>query len=98
MARVLCAWEYGGDLGHVRRIVPLAHELRKMGHEVTMAFRDSSFIESARAEGFETFIAPLLKIQREMNPSPLNFSDVLLNLGFRDARGIAGALRAWRSM
>ena len=69
-----------------------------MGHEVTMAFRDSSFIESARAEGFETFIAPLLKIQREMNPSPLNFSDVLLNLGFRDARGIAGALRAWQSM
>ena len=98
MARVLCAWEYGGDLGHVRRIVPIAHELRKMGHEVTMAFRDSSFIESVRAEGFETFIAPLLKIQREMNPSPLNFSDVLLNLGFRDARGIAGALRAWQSM
>lgn len=98
MARILCAWEYGGDLGHVRRIVPIAHELRRIGHEVTMAFRDSAFIESARAEGFETFIAPLLKLQREMNPSPLNFSDVLLNLGFRDPRGVAGALRAWQSL
>jgi UDP:flavonoid glycosyltransferase YjiC (YdhE family) len=30
-----------------------------------------------------------------VNPSPLNFSDVLLNLGFDDRRGLAGALRAW---
>jgi UDP:flavonoid glycosyltransferase YjiC (YdhE family) len=98
MARILCAWEYGGDLGHVRRIVPIAQHLRGLGHEVTMAFRDSAFIESARAEGFETFIAPLLKLQPEMNPSPLNYSDVLLNLGYRDVRGVAGALRAWQSL
>jgi UDP:flavonoid glycosyltransferase YjiC (YdhE family) len=98
MARVLCAWEFGGDLGHVRRVIPIAHELRAMGHEVTLAFRDSSFIENGRAQGFETFIAPLLNTQREMSPSPLNFSDILLNIGYGDVRGVAGALRAWQSM
>lgn len=69
-----------------------------MGHEVTLAFRDSAFLENGRAEGFETFIAPLLHTQREMSPSPLNFSDILLNIGYGDVRGVAGALRAWRSM
>ena len=98
MARVLCVWEFGGDLGHVRRLVPIARELRAMGHEITLAFRDSAFVENARAEGFETFIAPLLNAKREVNPSPLNFCDVLLNLGFQEPRGVAGALRAWESM
>jgi UDP:flavonoid glycosyltransferase YjiC (YdhE family) len=98
MARVLCAWEFGGDLGHVRRVIPIAHELRAMGHEVTLVFRDSSFLENGRAQGFETFIAPLLNTQREMSPSPLNFSDILLNIGYGDVRGLAGALRAWQSM
>ncbi|HEY4998771.1 MAG TPA: nucleotide disphospho-sugar-binding domain-containing protein [Usitatibacter sp.] len=97
MARVLCAWEFGGDLGHVRRLVPIAVELRAMGHEVAVAFRDSAYLEMARAEGFESFIAPLLRAPRTVSPSPLNFSDVLLNLGFDDRRGLAGALRAWRS-
>src|SRR5471030_2903727 len=97
MARVLCACEFGGDLGHVRRLVPVAIELRAMGHEVTVAFRDSAYLEIARAEGLESFIAPLLRAPRMVNPSPVNFSDVLLNLGFDDRLGLAGALRAWRS-
>jgi len=98
VARVLIAWEFGGDLGHVRRIVPIARELRAMGHEVCLAFRNSAFIDLARAEGFDTFIAPLHHAPAQMSPSPLNFSDLLLNLGFHDPRGVAGALRAWRSM
>ena len=98
MARVLCAWEFGGDLGHVRRLIPIARELRAMGHEVTTAFRDSSFTEYAYSEGFETFIAPLLRVQPQVNPSPLNFSDVLLNLGFQDVNGLSGAMVAWNCL
>jgi UDP:flavonoid glycosyltransferase YjiC (YdhE family) len=98
MARVLCAWEFGGDLGHVRRLIPIAVELRALGHEVAVAFRDSAFLDMARAEGFEAFLAPLLRTPRIVNPSPLNFSDVLLNLGFDDRLGMAGALRGWRSL
>ncbi|MEP7068964.1 MAG: nucleotide disphospho-sugar-binding domain-containing protein [Usitatibacter sp.] len=97
MARVLCAWEFGGDLGHIRRLIPIALELRASGHEVCVAFRDSAFLESARAEGFEAFIAPLLRAPRMASQSPLSFSDILLNLGYDDARSLAGALRAWRS-
>lgn len=97
MARVLCAWEFGGDLGHIRRLIPIARELRAMGHDVVFALRDSSFLETARAQGFETFIAPLLRAPRTVNPSPVSFPDILSNLGFDDRLGLAGALRAWRS-
>src|SRR5260221_3751529 len=98
MARVLCAWEFGGDLGHVRRLIPIAVEWRAGGHDVAVALRDSAFLEMTRAAGFETFIAPLLRTPPAVTPSPLNFSDVLLNLGFDDRRGLAGALRAWRCL
>jgi UDP:flavonoid glycosyltransferase YjiC (YdhE family) len=98
MARVFCAWEFGGDLGHIRRLIPVAARLRAMGHEVSVAFRDSAHLESARAQGFETFIAPLLRAPAMANPSPQSFPDILLNLGFDDRRGLSGALRAWDSL
>ena len=75
----------------------MARDVRALGHEVFAAFRDSSYTDAARREGIETFIAPLLRTPSQINPSPLNFSDVLLNLGFHDPKGLAGALWAWRS-
>lgn len=97
MARVLCAWELGSGLGHVGRLIPIARELRELGHEVVMMLRDSAYIHLVRSEGFETLAAPLLQQPREANPSPLNPSDILLNLGYDDARSLHGALRAWHS-
>jgi len=98
MARVLFAWELGLGLGHVRRIFPIAREVRALGHEVSVALRDSAFLDSAHGEGFEAFAAPILRPPANVNPSPLNHSDVLLNLGFDDVRAVHGALRGWRSL
>lgn len=98
MARILCAWEFGEGLGHVRRLLPIARELRSMGHAVTVAVRDSLYIDRSAAEGFETFAAPLLRAPRQVSPAPLNLSDILLNLGFHDARALGGVLRAWQSL
>ncbi len=98
MARVLCAWEFGGDLGHVRRLIPIARELRAMGHSIVFAIRDSAYLNGVLTEGFEALLAPLLRVPAAVTVSPLNFSDILLNLGFDDWRGLHGALRAWRSM
>src|ERR1700757_4139897 len=98
MARVLCAWEFGGDLGHVRRLLPIARELRAAGHEIFIALRDSAYLEIGRREGFDTFIAPMLRAPAMVSPSPVNFSDVLLQLGFDDVFGVRGALDAWSSL
>ena len=98
MARVLCAWEFGGDLGHVRRWMPIARELRSMGHEPLLVFRDIAPLGEAARESFDGLQAPLLRMPARQNPSPLNASDILLNLGYDDPPGLAGALRAWLSL
>lgn len=98
MARVLCAWELGSGLGHLGRLIPVARELRGMGHEVVMVLRDTSVMDVTRSEGFQTLAAPLLQSRAEKNPSPLNLPDVLLNLGYDDSRALHGALRGWQSM
>jgi UDP:flavonoid glycosyltransferase YjiC (YdhE family) len=95
VARVLLAWEFGGDLGHVRRAIGIARRLLGRGHEPTLAFGDLGSLALAEENGIEAVQAPLLPRPRSPNPSPLNASDILLNLGFEDAKALAGALRAW---
>lgn len=98
MARVLFAWEFGGDLGHASRLVPIARALRSLGHEPLFAFRDLALLGSLASEGFAWFAAPRLRPPAPANPSPLSATDILLNVGFVDAAGLAGALRAWQSL
>ena len=40
MARILFAWELGGDYGHLARLLPVAQALKAGGHEVVFAVRD----------------------------------------------------------
>jgi UDP:flavonoid glycosyltransferase YjiC (YdhE family) len=98
VARVLFAWEFGGDLGHASRLVPIARELRRLGHEPLFAFRDLTLLGAFAAEDFEWFAAPRLRLPPAPNASPLSSSDILLNLGYADAPGLSGALRAWLSL
>lgn len=98
MARILCAWEFGADLGHVRQLLPIARELRRLGHEAAFAFGDLAPLGAHAAEGFEWFQAPLTRLPPAQNPAPLSPSDVLLNLGYDDAAGLAGALAGWRAL
>ncbi len=98
MARILCAWEFGGDLGHVRRLLPIARELRRLGHEAAFVFRDLAPLGAHADEGFEWFQAPLVRLPPLQNASPLSPTDVLLNLGYADAAALTGALLGWRGL
>jgi UDP:flavonoid glycosyltransferase YjiC (YdhE family) len=97
MARVLLAWEFGGDLGHVRRLLPIAGQLRAQGHDTALALGDLSSLGS-HAAAMEIFQAPLLRPPSAPDLAPLSASDILLSLGYHDASSIAGALRAWFAM
>jgi UDP:flavonoid glycosyltransferase YjiC (YdhE family) len=97
MARVLLAWEFGGDLGHVRRLLPIAGQLRAQGHDTALALGDLSSL-GTHAAAMEIFQAPLLRPPSAPDAAPLSASDILLSLGYHDASSIAGALRAWFAM
>ena len=98
MARILFAWELGGELGHARRSLQVARELRELGHATAFAFADLLYLASGGAEGCEWFQAPALQPLKKPNPSPLNASEILLNRGFGDPAALAGALRAWTGL
>lgn len=98
MPRVLLAWEFGGGLGHVRRSLAIAQQLRDRGHEPLLAFADLGPLGSLDTRGIGWAQAPALARPEFPDPSPLNASDILLNLGFSDAASVAGALRGWSSL
>lgn len=98
MARALFAWELGGDLGHARRSIEVARALRGRGHEIAFAFADLTPLAPLAREHVEWFQAPVLAPSRTPTRSPLNASAILLNRGFGDAVGLAGALRAWKGL
>jgi len=97
VARVLCAWEYGGDLGHVQRLTALAVALHEAGHEPALAFSNLQHA-GATARGFRCYAAPLTAGADRPNLEPASLARVLLDLGFHDAGGIESSSRAWLSL
>jgi len=37
MANILCAWEFGGGLGHLLQLIPVAENLAEAGHNILLA-------------------------------------------------------------
>jgi len=97
VARVLCAWEYGGDLGHVQRLTALAVALRDAGHESALALSNLQHA-GATARGFRCYAAPLTAGVDRPDLQPASLARVLLDLGFHDAVGIEAPIRAWLSL
>ena len=95
MARAFFAWELGGDLGHARRTLEVARELRALGHETAFAFLDLVALGGAGGASLEWFQAPIVAPARTPSHAPLNPSEILLNRGWGDAAGLTGALRGW---
>jgi UDP:flavonoid glycosyltransferase YjiC (YdhE family) len=98
LARALLALEFGGDLGHARRAVAIARQLRELGHEAAFALPDLAAVSAEDVANVRCVPTPLLRMPDTLDPSPLNASDVLLNLGYGDADALAGALSAWASL
>lgn len=98
MARVLIAWEFGRNLGHIARDLPLARACRDAGHEVVWAVRDLRGVARELAgEDFALLQAPLLRHGR-VNAPPVSFADMLLREGYEDAEGLLAVLRGWTSL
>ena len=98
MARVLIAWEFGRNLGHIARDLPLARACRDAGHEVIWAVRDlRGAARELAGEGFALLQAPLLR-SGQVNAPPINFADMLLREGYEDAAGLLPVLQAWHAL
>lgn len=96
MSRILLTWELGGNLGHLWRYLPVAHQLRQRGHRVLFAlidhgrFRDRlavAEIDSVQAPNFLDHAAASLEL--------LNYADILAANGFGAPEPLERLMAGW---
>jgi len=96
LARILYVWELGGGLGHLTTGLPLAQTYRKLGHEVGFVVKHIASADTVVNGQFNIYQAP-----RWTGPpapegfKPVSFAEILLQLGFADARALGSMVRAW---
>ncbi|MBI1733485.1 MAG: hypothetical protein HYR49_12070 [Gammaproteobacteria bacterium] len=98
MARILFAWELGKGFGHLAPYIDLVDRLQKRGHQVVFATRDVGNTERLfGSKGVVALQAPIM-MHNVANPYRIqyNFSHLLHNIGFAEARSIFGLVKAWR--
>ena len=99
MARVLICWEMGNGLAYIEGLGAAGRAFKKAGHEVQYALRDLSHAERVLGGKFTFHQAPTQVLPGGMPlPNPMTFADVLINLGFGDARTVTARVRAWRAL
>jgi UDP:flavonoid glycosyltransferase YjiC (YdhE family) len=98
MARILFVWELGKGFGHLAPYIDLVDGLQKRGHQVVFATRDVGNTEKLfGSKGVVALQAPIM-MHNVANPYRVqyNFSHLLHNIGFAEARSIFGLVKAWR--
>lgn len=99
MARILLAWEMGGDYGHLMRFRTLAHELARRGHEPILALRELTHVEAVlKDEPLPVYQAPVWFAHVSGLPPPIGFAETLMRIGFLHASSLTGICRAWRTL
>ena len=99
MARYAFIWELGGAYGHLGRMIPVARELQRRGHEVVFIIRE--LIEAERLlapHGLRWFQAPLWLGRVMKLPDPLSHAELLMGFGFLDPPALLSICRAWRNL
>ena len=99
MARIVFAWELGGEFGHAMACNALARQLHLRGHRIAFAFRELyqlSFLTDT--EPYEVYQAPVSVREGEGAPTPVSFADILAGCGYDSADHLAGLLGGWLAL
>lgn len=99
MGRILFAWELGSNFGHLARDLRVAEQLRRVGHEVLFAVRDTRIAsEILVPHGFPFVQAPISSPSIRLVRPLASYAEILLAEGWGDRTGLLGRLSAWRAL
>lgn len=100
MAKVLLAWELGGNYGHLVALRALARELRRQGHACTFAVRDLGSAQGFLDPALGPLVQAPVRLTRGRNRvrRQLSYASLLHNIGFNDPVELAGRIQAWRTL
>ena len=100
--KVLFTWELGAGLGHLTREAPVALALRRRGHQVMFAVRDTRTAEAVLSRDEIAFLqAPIPVLAR---PVPYviesfpGYASILAAGGFGEVDSLHGLFAAWRHL
>lgn len=99
MARVLCVWELGAELGHISKLrLPMAIALEE-GHQVFLAARELRRVKLILGDMPITYFQAPLK-HRDLRPEPIHqsFGQMLAHQCFGNVDETEILLRAWGSL
>ncbi|HXF79609.1 MAG TPA: nucleotide disphospho-sugar-binding domain-containing protein [Usitatibacter sp.] len=99
MARILFAWELGGELGHAMADNALAAALRARGHRIAFAFRELKplgYLDDCAAH--DVFQAPISLTEGKDAGLPFTFADLLSGCGYNRVSHVAGLLGGWLAL
>lgn len=100
MANILLTWELGGGLGHLTLLKPIAAELLRRGHTVSVALR---ILNQARRLFGDLDVTYWQSPFRHSDAaslmnSPATFGQLLATIGFGDHGQLTATSAAWRSL
>lgn len=100
MAKVLLAWELGGNYGHLVALRALARELKRQGHDCTFAVRDLGSAQAFLDPALGPLVQAPVRLTQGRNRvrRQLSYASLLHNIGFNDPVELAGRLQAWRTL
>jgi len=99
MSRIFVSWELGANFGHLTRLMPIAVQLRQLGHELFFAVRDTGVAAALlEQQGFPFTQAPFWHGRACLSAPPVNYAELLIAEGYCQQDGLSGMLRSWLSL
>ena len=96
---VLLAWELGAGLGHARRLLNLAHELKRRGFRPVVAARELWRLTTEYNDaGIPLFQAPAFGDQRQKGFSARSYADLMAVVGYQNASSLWASVVGWESL
>lgn len=98
--RILFCWELGEGSGHVSPYLGLLAALQDQGWEVALALRNTSVLDAAARARFPVvYQSPICtNAFSGIAPTPANFTELCLGVGYAHRDTLAGLVQAWRSL
>lgn len=98
--RVLLAWEYGRNLGHLSRLSTIAKLVEVHGGKPMWAV-PTAFMQAPQLSGLTHPRRAAPKLRPSHHPPSQridSFADIMLSFGFADAKVLGTAVRAWQQL
>jgi len=95
VARILFAWELGGEYGHALACAILARGLHARGHHIALMFREKRPLAVLpETSAYDIFQAPRQPVETA-GTRPASIADILLNYGYAKESSLGALLDVW---